>query len=105
MSTAKTYSVSQMAAKVASSKNIDTTKAAKLVRSKLRANFNDVRKACPSVAKAKSAANDGNRWPTDMNAAVFAFVTENKALPEPQKRTRKAKVADEPANVTTVQED
>ena len=76
---AKTYSVSQMAAALASKKGIDTTRAAKLVRSKLRGNFADVRATCKSVAKAKDAANDGNRWPTDMDAAVYAFVVNNDA--------------------------
>lgn len=82
MSASKTYSVSQMAVAVAKQKNIDTTKAAKLVRSKLRANFADVRLNCPNVAKAKKAANDGNRWPTNMDASVFAFVVNGKALPK-----------------------
>lgn len=68
-----------MAAKVASKKGIDTTKAAKLVRSKLRANFDVVAKNDATVRNAKSAANDGNRWPTNMNASTFAFVVENKA--------------------------
>ncbi len=77
----KTYTVGVMATTLAGKRNIDATKAAKLVRSKLRANFAAVAAADPVVAQAKSAANDGNRWPA-MNADVFAFVTEGTKLPD-----------------------
>ena len=78
----KTYSVSQMSVAVAKKRGIDTTKAAKQVRAKLRANFADVRVNDPSVRKAKSAANDGNRWPTDMQASVYEFIVNGKPLPK-----------------------
>lgn len=42
----------------------DTSRAAKEIRGKLRANFTTVVKLQPNVSKAKSSANDGNRWPS-----------------------------------------
>lgn len=42
----------------------DQTKAGKLVRARLRANFANVVKLSPNVAKVKASANDGNRWPS-----------------------------------------
>ena len=49
----------------AKAKNIDDmTKAGKLVRARLRANFGTVVKLSPNVAKVKQSANDGNRWPS-----------------------------------------
>lgn len=74
---ARTYTVSQLAAIVAERKGIDTSRAGKLVRSKLRANFDTVTKLDPSVKKVKTAANDGNRWPA-MNANVRAMVLGEK---------------------------
>lgn len=61
------------AAKAAKS-NIDTTRAAKLVRSRLRGNFAEVCKLSPNVAKAKKAANDGNRWPTHITRDLAKFI-------------------------------
>lgn len=55
--------VSQIAVQRAKVRNIDTSRAAKEVRSRLRANFDTVCKLDPTVSKAKSAANDANRWP------------------------------------------
>jgi hypothetical protein len=60
---AERMSVSQIAVQRAKVRNIDTSRAAKEVRSRLRANFDAVCKLDPTVAKVKSAANDGNRWP------------------------------------------
>jgi hypothetical protein len=56
-------SVSQIAVKRAKVRNIDASRAAKEVRSRLRSNFDTVCKLDPTVSKVKSAANDGNRWP------------------------------------------
>lgn len=58
----------------ASKLNIDTTRAAKLVRSRLRGNFAKVCELDPRIAQAKKAANDGNRWPTNVTREVAEFV-------------------------------
>lgn len=68
-----TYSVDDMAKIRANVRGIDVGRAAKDVRGRLRANFADVVKLDPNVAKVKSAANDGNRWPA-MNGKVAALV-------------------------------
>lgn len=54
--------------------DIDTTRAAKLVRARLRANFDHVSKLDPRIAKAKSKANDGNRWPKVVKRDVAEFI-------------------------------
>ena len=73
----KKYTVSAMAIERAKRKNIDTSKAAKEIRSRLRANFDTIVKLDPSVSKVKSAPNDGNRWPA-MNAKVREFIINGK---------------------------
>lgn len=72
-SSAKVTLSSVYAAK-ASKSGIDTTRAAKLVRSRLRGNFAEVCKLDPGVAKAKKAANDGNRWPTHITRDLAKFI-------------------------------
>jgi len=62
----------------AKARDIDTTKAAKLVRAKLRANFSAVCKLDPRIAKAKSSANDGNRWPTHVTRDVAELVLKGR---------------------------
>jgi protein-tyrosine-phosphatase len=71
--TNKTYTVSQLAVERAKVRGIDTSRAAKEIRSRLRANFDHVCKLDSSVRKAKESANDGNRWPA-MNADVRTFI-------------------------------
>lgn len=65
-----TIKISALYSAVASQKSIDTTRAAKLVRSRLRSNFAKVCEVSPNVAKAKSSANDGNRWPAEVSRDV-----------------------------------
>jgi len=67
--------LSSVYAKVASKKSIDTTRAAKLVRSRMRSNFDKVVELSPNVAKAKQSANDGNRWPTHVTRELHDFLT------------------------------
>lgn len=67
---AERMSVSQIAVQRAKVRNIDTSRAAKEVRSRLRANFDTVCRLDPTVSKVKSAANDGNRWP-ELNVKVI----------------------------------
>lgn len=51
-------------------RNIDTTRAGKEVRAKARREFDKLAKLDPSLLKAKTHANDGNRWPAlNANAA------------------------------------
>jgi len=69
---AKRYTVSELAVLYAKAHDTNTTDAAKRVRAKLRGHFGDVIKADPSVSKVKSAANDGNRWPSLNSDAVNA---------------------------------
>lgn len=73
----KRYTVGNLAVERAKKRNIDTSRAAKEIRGKLRANFDTVCKLDPSILKAKSAANDGNRWPA-MNAKVREFILTGK---------------------------
>lgn len=44
-------------------REIDTTRAGKELRAKARREFDAIAKADPSLLKAKTHANDGNRWP------------------------------------------
>jgi hypothetical protein len=66
--------LSSVYATVASRKSIDTTRAAKLVRSRLRSNFAKVCELSPNVTKAKQSANDGNRWPTHVTRDLAEFI-------------------------------
>lgn len=59
----KSYTIGQIAVMRAKATNKDTSRAAKEVRSRLRANFDKACKLQPSLSKAKTNANDGNRWP------------------------------------------
>jgi len=62
--TAKTYSVDDLATIVAEDRKIDKARAAKYVRGQLRkVGFEELVKLDPNIGKYKSAANDGNRWP------------------------------------------
>jgi len=70
-------SVSKMAVERAKRKGIPTDRAAKEVRGLLRREFDHVVKLDPTIKRAKSAHNDGNRWPA-MNAKVAAFVRTGK---------------------------
>jgi hypothetical protein len=54
-------------------RGIDTTRAGKEVRAKARREFDKLVKLDPSLAKAKSHANDGNRWPA-LNAAAAQHI-------------------------------
>ena len=73
----KRMTVSQMAVERAKRKQIPPDRAAKEVRGLLRREFDHVTKLDPSIKRAKSAHNDGNRWPA-MNAKVAAFVRTGK---------------------------
>lgn len=50
-------------------RGIDTSRAGKEVRAKARREFDKLCKLDPALAKVKSRANDGNRWPA-LNAAA-----------------------------------
>lgn len=67
--------LSSVYAKHAAKRSIDTTRAAKLVRSRLRSNFAEVCKLSPNVTKAKQSANDGNRWPTHITKDLADYLT------------------------------
>lgn len=69
-----TVKLSSIYATVASRKGIDTTRAAKLVRSRLRSNFEKVCELSPNVTQAKQHANDGNRWPADVTQDLADFI-------------------------------
>jgi hypothetical protein len=58
-------------------RNIDTTRAGKEVRAKARREFDKLCKLDPALAKVKSAANDGNRWPA-LNAQASAHLLAKK---------------------------
>jgi hypothetical protein len=65
--------LSSVYASKAKALNIDTTRAAKLVRSRMRSNFAAMVKADARIGKAKKAANDGNRWPKAINRKAAAI--------------------------------
>lgn len=71
----KTVKLSAVYATYAAKRDIDTTRAAKLVRARLRSNFDQVVKLDPNIAKVKSKANDGNRWPAEISKALADFIT------------------------------
>lgn len=73
--TVSTVTLSSVYAKYASKRDIDTTRAAKLVRARLRSNFDKVCELDPNIAKIKSKANDGNRWPADISKPLAEFLT------------------------------
>lgn len=75
---ASMVTLSSVYAKKAAKLNIDTTRAAKLVRSRLRSNFAKVCELSPNVAKAKSTPNDGNRWPSEITSDLAEFVLAGK---------------------------
>lgn len=77
MSTKTTPNVklSAVYAKYASKRSIDTTRAAKQVRSRMRTNFAKVCDLDPNIAKVKGAANDGNRWPDEVTKALADYLT------------------------------
>lgn len=66
--------LSSVYARYAAKRDIDTTRAAKLVRAKLRSNFAEVCKLDANVAKVKQSANDGNRWPTHITRKLSDFL-------------------------------
>lgn len=66
--------LSSVYAKHAAKRSIDTTRAAKLVRSRLRSNFAKVCELSPNVTKAKQSANDGNRWPSHVTKDLADFL-------------------------------
>lgn len=67
--------LSSVYAKVAAKRNIDTTRAAKLVRSRMRSNFDKVCELSPNVKDAKKSANDGSRWPSHVTRELYDFLT------------------------------
>ena len=69
--------VAKMAIERSKRKQIPTDRAAKEVRGLLRREFDHVVKLDPTIKRAKTAHNDGNRWPA-MNAKVAAFVRTGK---------------------------
>lgn len=73
-SDASMVTLSSVYAGVAAKRSIDTTRAAKLVRSRLRSNFAKVCELSPNVKQAKQSANDGNRWPTHVTKELRDFV-------------------------------
>ena len=71
---AEDVSLSSVYATYASRHDIDTTSAAKRVRSRMRANFAKVCELSPNVTQAKQSANDGNRWPSNVTKDLADFI-------------------------------
>jgi hypothetical protein len=67
--------LSSVYASQAAKRNIDTTRAAKLVRSRLRGNFAKVCELSPNIAQVKTSSNDGNRWPAEITKELADFLT------------------------------
>lgn len=55
-------------------KGIDATRAAKLNRSYIRSNFDDVCAAWPELRKSQKANRDGNRYPATIPANVAKLI-------------------------------
>lgn len=55
-------------------KGIDATRAAKLNRSYIRSNFEDVCAAWPELRKSQKSNRDGNRYPTTIPANVAKMI-------------------------------
>lgn len=72
--TVETVTLSSIYAGHAASKKIDTTNAAKRVRSRMRANFDKVCELSPNVKDHKQAANDGKPWPKDVSVELRDFI-------------------------------
>lgn len=103
----KSYTVGDLSILRAKQRGVDTSRAAKEVRGILRANWSVVTALDPSIVKAKSAANDQNRWPA-MNAKVATFVLDrtkrdglrSEATTKAKRSTRKRTTAKPAAKVT-----
>lgn len=67
--------LSSVYVKYAKARDIDTTRAAKLVRARLRSNFDKVCELDPNIAKVKTASNDGNHWPPVISKKLAKFLT------------------------------
>lgn len=63
----------------ASKKGIDAGRAGKDVRSFSRREFDRIAKLDPTLLKAKTHANDGNRWPALNDAARTFILTRGKS--------------------------
>jgi hypothetical protein len=68
----------KLIAQHARKRNIDTTRAGKELRAKARREFDKLCKLDSALAKAKSSANDGNRWPALNDAASKHLLTNGK---------------------------
>jgi hypothetical protein len=66
--------LSSVYAKRASDGNIDTTRAAKLIRAKMRSNFDTMCELSPNIKQSKKAAADGNRWPSEITREAAQFL-------------------------------
>lgn len=62
----ETVTLSSVYASHAAKRNSNTTDAAKLVRSKLRGNFENACKLSPNIKDHKQAPNDGKPWPKEI---------------------------------------
>jgi hypothetical protein len=72
-----TVKLSSVYARRASDGKIDTTRAAKLIRARMRANFDKMCELSPNIKQNKQSAKDGNRWPSEITreAAQFLLAT------------------------------
>lgn len=68
--TRKDVKTSSIHARFAAAKGIDTTRAAKLNRSYIRANFDAVAKQWPELRKSQKQNRDSNRYPDTMPAKL-----------------------------------
>lgn len=68
---------SKIIAMHARKRNIDTTRAGKELRAKARREFDKLTKLDPALAKVKTSANDGNRWPA-LNANATKHLLTSK---------------------------
>lgn len=69
-----TVTLSSVYASYAAAKKIDTTNAAKRVRSRMRSNFTKVCELSPNVKQHKDEANDRKPWPKDVSTDLRDFI-------------------------------
>lgn len=60
--------------RTAKTRGVDVTKAAKLNRSYIRSNFDDIVRLWPELAKAQKVNRDGNRYPATIPAKVADMI-------------------------------
>jgi uncharacterized protein with WD repeat len=97
MAKKETVEVKELAARIAKAKGIDADKAGKLLRSRIRGNFDTLatKAAWPALVTQGKANKDGNRYPAMPAAtaeALFKAMTKGTPIADALKAGRSRKV-------------